>query len=177
MCAAGAGAASGGALTATLGAAFTSGGLYGFSTGVSFAGVREAGTRDSGVRDADTEGSEPRALVADAGGFSVTAGDVVEFASLDFSALSPEAVSLDAASGAVLFAAALLLGPCASGGAFPAGGAVVSGAVGAATVGADDGDCAGVTACPLVEVLSVTARAFEEAVGAALSRFFTTVST
>jgi hypothetical protein len=177
VCAAGGGAASGGAFTATLGAAFTSGGLYGFSTGVSFAGVREARTRDSGVRDADTDGSEPRSLVADAGGFSVTAGDAVEFASRDSPALSPEAVSLDAASGAVWFAAALVLGPFASGGAFPAGGAVVSGAVGAATVGADDRDCAGVTACSLVEVLGVTAGAFEEAVGAALSRFVTTVLT
>jgi hypothetical protein len=54
---------------------------------------------------------------------------------------------------------------------------VVSGAVGAATVGADDRDCAGVTACSLVEVLGVTAGAFEEAVGAALSRFVTTVLT
>jgi hypothetical protein len=116
-------------------------------------------------------------LVADAGGFSFTAGDAVEFASRDSPALSPEAVSLDAASGAVWFAAALVLGPFASGGPFPAGGAVVSGAVGAATVGADDRDCAGVRACSLVEVLGVTAGAFEEAVGAALSRFVTTVLT
>ena len=134
--------------------------------------MREAGTRDSGVRDADTDGSEPRSLVADAGEFSVTAGDAAEFVSLDFPALS-----LDAASGAALFAARLVPGSFASGGAFPAGGAVVPGAVGTATAGADNGDCAGVTACPLVEVLGVTAGAFEEAVGAAPSRFVTTVFT
>jgi hypothetical protein len=175
---AGGGAAAGGAFTATLGAAFTSGGVYGFSTGVSFAGAGDAGARDSGVRDADADGSERRSFAADAGALSVAEDGAVAFTSLDFPAVSLDAELLGAElpegvlPGTATFGAAF-----ASGAVFPAGGAVVSGAVGAGVAGGESTGCAGVAACSFVEVLGVIAGAFEEAVDGALPRFAAIVFT
>ncbi len=174
----GGGAASGGPFTATLGAAFTSGGVYGFSTGVSFAAVRDAGARDSGMPDADTDGSERRSFAADAGVLSVTEDGVVAFTSLDFPAFSLDAELLGAESPeGVLPGTATLGAAFASAAVFPAGGAVVSGAVGAGVAGAESTGCGGVAACSFVEVLGVTAGALEEAGDGALPRFVTIVLT